>query len=244
MSALLSLPRHERRRLEQLDTEDHESLARRRLAGEPLQYIEGTAPFADFEVKVDPRVLIPRPETEGLYELAVELMEDPKVIVDLGTGAGALAIAFARRFPRAEVHAVDVSAQALKVATENADRLGADIEFHEGDLFSALPARLEARIDVIVSNPPYVAEHEWEDLPNDVRREPREALVAGVRGTEVLERIAAGAGRWLAASRLLLCEIGETQAGILVPLFSHLGDISLATDLAGRDRYLWVRSGP
>lgn len=244
MSALLSLPPHERRRLEELDVGDVGSLVRRRLAGEPLQYIEGTAPFADFDVEVDPRVLIPRPETEGLYELGIGLVDDPRVIVDLGTGSGAIAIAFARRFPHAEVHAVDISDQALRLAASNAGRLQVGIEFHQGDLFYALPAKLENRIDLIVSNPPYVAEHDWGSLPPDVRHEPRQALVAGVRGTEVLERIAADAGQWLAPGGLLLCEIGETHAEALVPLFSRLGEVAIARDLAGRDRYLSVRIPP
>lgn len=221
---------------------DVEALARRRLAGEPLQYLEGSAPFVDFDVLVDPRVLVPRPETEGLYQLAALHVEKPAVVVDMGTGSGVLAIALARRFPAAEVHAVDVSGEALEVAELNARRLGAAVTFHHGDLYDALPPELAGRVDLLVSNPPYVAEREWPGLPNDVRREPRQALVAGERGTEVLERIAAGAGRWLAAGGVVVCEMGETQGAVVERLFGVLGPTEIHEDLACRPRYVSVRA--
>lgn len=239
-NAFSRLPAHEQRRLRALGLADLERLAARRLAGEPLQYIEGTAPFTDFDVVVDPRVLVPRPETEGLFELASKSATDPGVIVDLGTGSGVLAIALARRFPDAEVHATDLSAEALELAGSNADSLGVEIRFHRGDLFAALPKRLAGRVELMVSNPPYVAESEWDSLPADVRREPRSALVAGPLGTEVLERIAAGAGEWLAPASVLVCEIGEEQAGVLSPSFGQLGAVGVHYDLAGRVRYLVV----
>lgn len=242
--ALSALPPHERRRLLALRRDDAENLARRRLEGEPLQYLEGSAAFTDFDVAVDSRVLIPRPETEGLYELVTRNVTSPSVIVDLGTGSGALAIAFARRFPDAAVHAVDLSPEALQMARDNARRLGADITFHRGDLLDPLPADLGGRVDLLVSNPPYVAEHEWESLPVDVRREPRLALVAGPRGTEVLERIAAGAGEWMAPGGLVACEMGETQAAAIRQAFSILGAPEIHQDLSGRDRYVTVRYQP
>jgi release factor glutamine methyltransferase len=240
-NAFSRLPAHEQRRLRALGRPDVESLATRRLAGEPLQYIEGTAAFTDFDVVVDARVLVPRPETEGLFELASKSVRDPAVIVDLGTGSGVLAIALARRFPDAEVHATDLSAEALELARSNADSLGAEIRFHLGDLFNPLPERVAGRVDLMVSNPPYVAESEWESLPTDVRREPRSSLVAGPLGTEVLRRIAAGAGEWLTPEAVLACEIGEDQAGALIPTFAPLGSVEIHPDLAGRVRYLLVR---
>lgn len=242
--ALSALPPHERRRLLALGRDDIEELARRRLEGEPLQYLEGTAAFTDFCVIVDPRVLIPRPETEGLFELVTREVENPSVIVDLGTGYGALAIALARHYPDAAVHATDISEAALEVARENARRLETEVTFHLGDLFSALPPRLRGRVDLLVSNPPYVAEGEWRALPPDVRREPRQALIAGPRGTEVLERIAAGAGEWMAPGGLVACEIGETQGAVVKEAFSVLGNARIRPDLAGLDRYVIVRCEP
>lgn len=238
---LWRLPRHERRLLEALDGADVEELARRRLAGEPLQYLEGTAPFTDFDVVVDERVLIPRPETEGLFEWAARAVHNPGVIVDLGTGTGVLAVAFARRFPPAEVHAADLSTDALEVAETNIRRLEVAVSLWHGDLFEALPQHILGKVDLVVSNPPYVAEGEWCDLPSDVRWEPREALVAGPRGTEVLERIAAEAGDWLAPGGVVACEIGETQTDELTPMFAVVGDVTSGRDLAGRPRYLGAR---
>lgn len=240
---LFRLPPHERKRLLALSGVDPEELARRRLDGEPLQYLEGSAAFADFDVTVDRRVLVPRPETEGLYELATRLVDQPTLIVDLGTGSGVLAIALARTFAAAEVHAVDSSGAALELARDNARRLGVGVTFHHGDLFHPLPSELAGRVDLVVSNPPYVAEREWAGLPADVQREPREALVAGPRGTEVLERIAAAAGDWLAPGGWVACEMGETQAEAVQRAFSVMGSAEVRSDLSGRPRYVVARSG-
>ena len=116
------------------------------------------------------------------------------MIVDLCTGSGALALALKARFPEARVHATDISEEALSLAAENAARLGLEIAFHHGDLFDALPYDLRDRIDLLVSNPPYVAEDEWPGLPVEIRdHEPREALVAGESGFELIDRIATDA---------------------------------------------------
>jgi|FLYL01.1.fsa_nt_gi release factor glutamine methyltransferase len=239
------LPPHEVRRLRQVAARHPDpekafrELTERRLAGEPLQYLEGTAAFGPLELEVDQRVLIPRPETERLYELVVELVTDPDVVVDLGTGSGALALALKHRFGSARVVATDISPDALEVASANAERLGLQVEFRLGDLFSALPADLAGQVGLLVSNPPYVAESEWESLPADVRREPRVALVAGPRGTEVLARIARGAADWLRPGGLVACEIGETQGQEALELFgAALSEVRVAQDLTGRDRYL------
>lgn len=238
---LSRLPDHERRRLEAVPGEDPEALARRRLQGVPLQYLEGSAPFADFEVAVDQRVLVPRPETEGLYDLVRRLAGEPESIVDLGTGSGVLAIALARAFPAAEVHATDSAPAAVAVARANTARLAPGVVVLAGDLFGPLPGRLAGRVDVLVSNPPYVAKHEWHRLPADVRHEPREALVAGPRGLEVLERIAEEAGHWVAPRGLVAVEMGETQAAAVVEAFSALGEPRVHLDLAGRPRYVVVK---
>lgn len=241
-SFLDRLPPHERRRLAALEAA--EDLARRRLDGEPLQYLEGSAQFIDFEVSVDRRVLIPRPETEGLFELAVAQSGDPRVIADVGTGSGVLAIALARRFPGAEIHAVDDSPEALEVARQNAAALEVDVGFGLGNLFSALPPDLAGALDLVVSNPPYVAAGEWESLPVDVRHEPRRALVAGPEGTETLQRIGAEVGGWLAPGGVVVCEIGETQGEAVIEAFSAVGPTEIRPDLAGRPRYVVGRREP
>lgn len=238
------LPAHERRRLLASGLSDVEVLARRRLEGEPLQYLEGTAPFLDFEVVVDRRVLIPRPETEHLFELALSLADGPSVVVDLGTGSGVLALAAARAFPRAAVHAVDVDAGALAVAGENARRLGVSVELHHGDLFDPLPSALRGVIDLVVSNPPYVADGEWPSLPVDVRHEPPVALMGGHDGTEVLKRIAGAVREWVRPNGLVVCEMGEEHGRAMREAFGAIGSVSIHQDPAGRDRYVAARVSP
>jgi release factor glutamine methyltransferase len=222
------------------------ALVARREAGEPLQYLEGTAAFGPIEVAVDGRALIPRPETEGLWELAVAAVGEAgpgTTVVDLGTGTGVLALALKHALPEAQVYGVDDSEEALALAVSNAHRLGLDVEFLQGDLFEALPQRLMGRLDLVVSNPPYVAEGEWGGLPTDVRdHEPRHALVAGAVGTEVLERIAEDGYWWLGAGGYLLCEIGETQGPAMELAFGAF-DRGIRRDLTGRDRYVVARKG-
>ncbi|CAN5895794.1 peptide chain release factor N(5)-glutamine methyltransferase [soil metagenome] len=234
------LPGHEQRRLLALGRDNVEHLARHRCEGTPLQYLEGSAAFVDFEVIVDRRVLIPRPETEGLYELAIALCDSPSVIVDLGTGSGVLAIAMARRNPAAAVHGVDLSPEALELAGVNVARLAPQVHLHHGDLFSPLPRDLKGQIDLVVANPPYVSTSEWSRLPLDVQREPHIALVGGVTGDEVLRRIAADAAPWLSPGALVVCEIGETQAGVMMEAFAPLGEVLVHRDLSDRPRYVSV----
>ena len=220
-------------------------LIRMRQAGVPLQYLEGRVDFGPIRVAVDRRALIPRPETEQLWELVIRLVpvSVPSVIVDIGTGSGALALALAHSYPQAEVVATDIRPEALELARENvkANRwVGGRIELREGDLFEALPSSLRGEVDVLVSNPPYVAESEWPQLPSDVRAEPYPALVAGPRGTEILERLAAGASEWLRPSGTLALEIGETQAA-QAELALRAGGINprIHHDLTGRPRFVW-----
>ncbi len=241
-----SLPPHELRRLtEAADRSGRplDELISARLGGEPLQYLEGTAAFGPLNLLVDRRVLIPRPETEQLWELARTLVDDPAVIVDVGTGSGALALALKRSFPSARVLATDISGEAATVASDNAIRTGLDIEVLTGDLFDPLPEELAGSIDLIVSNPPYVAEDEWDRLPEDVRREPRVALVAGDGGMAVLRRLAEGSVDWLAPGGHIVCEIGETQAAEARAWFGrHLDTVEIRRDLSGQDRFVIGRS--
>ncbi len=234
-----AIPEHERKRLEAVAGagQSIDELVARRLAGEPLQYIEGTAAFASLDLTVDDRVLIPRPETEGLFDLAVRMVRAPEVIVDLCTGSGALALALKQTFPAAAVFATDISSEALEVAAINRHKTGLQIYLADGDLFDPLPASILGLVDLIVANPPYVAEVDFAGLPRDVQLEPRVALVAGPSGLEVIERIGDTAGQWLRPGGVLICEIGENQGVSASSSFPDL-PVVVRQDLTGRDRYL------
>jgi release factor glutamine methyltransferase len=212
----------------------------RRRSGEPLQYIEGDVEFGPISLRVDPRALIPRPETEHLYEFATEViagLQNP-TIIDLCTGSGNIALALKSGFPRARVIGTDLSSEALSLAAENAAALDLSVELVEGDLFAGVHQSLLGKVDLVVSNPPYVASGEWASLPREVRdHEPEAALVAGPQGTEVLARIAGEAYRWLRPGGRLICEIGETQEQECLRLFSAYRP-RVRLDLTGRPRYV------
>lgn len=233
------IPQHELSRLEAIagPSKPLEDLVERRLGGEPLQYIEGSAAFGPLDLAVDERVLVPRPETEGLFEIASRMVRNPEVIVDMCTGSGALALALKKAFPTAAVFATDVSVEAIDVAKENRRRNGLDIYLAEGHLFDPLPVSLLGQVDLFVTNPPYVSELEFDDLPEDVRREPRIALVAGSTGLEVIQEIGASVARWLRPGGVMVCEIGERQGVSASSSFLDLPSV-VRQDLAGRDRYV------
>jgi release factor glutamine methyltransferase len=236
---MVAVPEHERKRLESIadDAQPLDDLIERRLGGEPLQYIEGTAAFGPLTLDVDPRVLIPRPETERLFEIAAGMVRSPEVLVDLCTGSGALALALKREFPGSAVFATDISPEAVEVATENRYKTRLPIYIAEGDLFDPLPASLLGSVDLIVANPPYVAEVDFADLPRDVQQEPRMALVSGPSGLEVIQRIGADAALWLRPGGVIVCEIGETQGVSATSSFVDLPAV-VRQDLTGRDRYV------
>lgn len=219
-------------------------LVRRRAAGQPLPYLTGRMEFYGLEFAVTPDVLIPRPETELLVEEALAWLEHRSGVraVDVGTGSGCVAVTLARHAPRLYLYAVDLSAAALGVACSNAQRHGVDerVGFLQGDLLRPLAAPL----DLIVSNPPYVATTEWDALPPSVRREPRLALLAGSSGLDAIRRLLPQAAARLRAGGLLLVEIGERQgetvASLARPLFPR-DDVAILRDLAGRERLLRVR---
>ena len=193
-------------------------LVGRRVNREPLQYILGTQEFCGLEFDVNPAVLIPRPETELLVEYVAQRIpvERQATIVDVCTGSGCIAVAIARLRPRARLIATDLSNASLNVARHNAARhaVGEHITWLEGNLLGPLAGqKLESCIDVIVSNPPYIAEADWATLQPEVRLfEPRDALVAGPQGTELHERLLQEAGRYLSPGGALIMEIGAGQA--------------------------------
>jgi release factor glutamine methyltransferase len=203
-------------------------MVRRRLRREPVAYILGRRGFRRIELAVDPRVLVPRPETELLVELALEL--EPGRVLDVGTGSGAVALAIAEELPRCEVVATDTSPAALQVARANAERLGlaGRVELIEGMLPPA-----PGELDLLVANLPYVAEAEWAGLEPEVTRwEPREALLAGPDGLDVL-RVAIPAVAGLAP--VLALEVGEGQAAAVGELLleAGFGAVETRPDLAG-----------
>jgi release factor glutamine methyltransferase len=241
-------------------------MAARRAAGEPLQYVFGHWPFRGLDVRVDPRVLIPRPETEQVVEVALgearrlATLRPGRglVAVDAGTGSGAIALALASELGAdvlRQIWAVDVSPDALAVAADNLSDCRAaapgrlpPVTLLEGSWLSPLPADAEGRVDLVVSNPPYVAEEEWAGLEAEVRAEPRGALVAGAgrvgtAGLADVEAVLEGAYRWLARPGTVVVELAPAQAGPAQERARQLGydEVRVEPDLAGRPRALVAR---
>lgn len=239
-------------------------MVRRRASGEPLQYVLGGWAFRGLDLFVDRRVLIPRPETEYVVEVALDeaarsglrrsrrrlsLVETrpPAAALDLGTGSGAIAIAIAAELPDVEVWATDVSDDALAVARANVAGCAATRVriAPAGEWFDPLPTALRGSLRLIVSNPPYIAEHEVADLPDEVAAyEPRRALVSGPLGTEAIEHLLDLAPEWLAPGSSFVCEIAPHQADAMVAHARTAGfaDVLVRDDLTGRPRVLVART--
>jgi release factor glutamine methyltransferase len=221
----------------------------RRVGREPLQYILGTQEFCGLEFDVNPAVLIPRPETELLVEYVLQRIsvERQATIVDACTGSGCIAVAIARLRPRTRLIATDHSDPSLDVARKNATRHAVceRITWLEGDLLGPLTKQgLEGRIDVIVSNPPYIAEAGWAMLQPEVRLfEPRGALVAGPQGTELHERLLQEGVRYLSPGGALIMEIGAGQARAMRRIVEEIPGYRfhrLVYDAAGLERVVIV----
>ena len=212
-----------------------------RCAGTPVQHLTGEQAFRRISVEVRPGVFVPRPETEVLVEAALAEIgsaEDP-VVVDVGTGTGAIALAVKSERPDATVFATDRSPEAVELARRNAARLDLDVTVLEGDLLDSLPGELRGWMDLVVSNPPYLTTADYEDLPPEVRAEPMLALVGGI---EVYERLAADASRWLGDGGVLAVEIGASQGTDVARAFGpSFVDVRVEGDLAGRDRVVLGR---
>ncbi len=223
-----------------------EALVERRRDGEPIAYITGRREFWSLDLAVTPDTLIPRPETEHLVEavLGVVAEDGTATIADVGTGAGTVALALALERPRSFVLGSDHSAVAVAVARANAVRLGAgNVSFIVADACAALAPR---RWSVIVSNPPYVAEHDPHLLTGDVRFEPRAALVAGPRGLAMLETLARQGPARLTDGGWLVLEHGHDQGPAVRALLSRagLGAIETIRDLSGNERVTLGRRAP
>ena len=213
-----------------------------RAAGRPLQYITGLQPFWDFELIVNPDVLIPRWDSETVIEQALRLLPEnqPGALADICTGSGAYALTLKAERPQMQVCACDISPAALAVARQNAAKYQLDITFFTGDLLAALPPPDKQQYDLIVSNPPYIENNA--DLPQDVRQEPALALFGGTDGLDFYRRLLAeGLIDYLRPGGYLLLEIGCEQAAAVNQLLQQTGFIEIQTgqDLAGLDR--WVQ---
>lgn len=235
------LAAHPERVLTDAEKNQFSDYVERRKNGEPVAYIVGEREFFGLTFKVTPAVLIPRPETELLVEQALERLSEhrPARVLDLGTGSGAIAITIAKHRPLAHVTAVDVSKAALEIASENAQWLLGErtscVEFLHSDWFSAVS---NEPFDLIISNPPYVAEGDAHLAQGDLRFEPQQALAAGPRGLSALANIARNAAPRLAPGGWLLLEHGYDQRVACSELLIAAGFAHVAThqDLAGIDR--------
>jgi release factor glutamine methyltransferase len=263
------------------------SMVDRRKSGEPLQYVLGSWEFRRLDLMVDRRVLIPRPETEQVVEVALAEIdrlaakqaadparryaggpadldgappEAPKrmpqatdrlVVVDLGTGSGAIALSIAAERERVDVWATDLSADAIAVAQANLSGMGGfaatRVRVVPGDWWSALPEALRRSVDVVVSNPPYISSGEVATLDPEVRRwEPRAALEAGPTGLEAVHEILNRAAEWLRPGGVAVIEIAPHQSAAAEQAARRAGfvDVTVRPDLAGRDRVLVARGAP
>jgi release factor glutamine methyltransferase len=219
-------------------------LVRRRGEGEPLQHLLGTVEFCGHTFLCDKRALVPRPETEELVELVRSKIQNPKSrIVDVGTGSGVIALSLAASFPEAEVHAVDVSEEALALAGENAARLGlADrIRLAKNSLLNGLGGEF----DLVVANMPYIPVQDRHLLSREVLRDPEVALFAGSSGEELIRELIAQAPTHLRPGGLLALEFGLGQSEALAALLAEKNyhDIEVKYDYSSRPRFLLARYG-
>jgi release factor glutamine methyltransferase len=215
-------------------------LVKRRVAGEPIQYITGEAEFHGLKFTVDCRVLIPRPETELLVEAVAK--REPKSVIDIGTGSGCIAITLAKKLPACDVTAADTSADALAVAQANATR-------HEAGKIRLIQADLlpgDVRVEAIVSNPPYIALGDLAGLPREVREfEPHGALIAGADGLEIYRRLAPLCRQALLPGGFVALEVGAGQAPAVAELLTAAGLAveEVIKDLQGHERVVVARCG-
>jgi release factor glutamine methyltransferase len=223
----------------------YRGLIQRRLQGEPVAYLVGKKEFRSLMLDVDARVLVPRPDTETLVDVALALLPaEPGAprIVDVGTGSGAVALALKKERPEAQLYAIDRSPDAAAVARKNAERLGLAVEVLEGDLLAPLAG--QAPFALIVSNPPYIPSGEIAQLAPEVRREPLAALDGGRDGLDVIRRLVKDAPPLLEPTGALALEVGAGQAPAVSALFAADGRYAPATatpDLAGIERVVAAR---
>lgn len=211
--------------------EKADAAVKERLTGRPLCYVLGSCNFYGFDLKTDERALIPRPETEELCEKALSAIKDGDEVLDLCTGSGAIAITIAKK-KCVRIWASDISDQALSLAKENAEALGAAIEFIKSDMFAAI----DKKFDVIVSNPPYVRSADIDGLQKEIAFEPRAAFDGGVDGLDFYRAIAREARSHLKENGKIFLEIGFDQKNAIIDLFADFSEIKVIKDMSGNDR--------
>jgi release factor glutamine methyltransferase len=249
---------HPERELTTAELSQYEQLVARRAAGEPLQYLTGHQEFWKADFLVTPAVLIPRPETEHLIEAVLDLVRQfpltlsgnaalpvadarPRLkLIDVGTGSGAIAITLARELLEAEVHAVDLSPEALQIARLNAEHLHARVHFTQSDVLTSIVR--DASFDFVVSNPPYVGRNEADKVQEVVKHyEPLMAVFAGDDGLDVIRRLIPQAREALRSGGWLLIEIGYTQSQAVRALLGGWHNVHTIADLAGIPRVIAAR---
>jgi release factor glutamine methyltransferase len=242
---------HPERELTPDETQRYDEALARRATGVPAQYITGHQEFWGLDLIVSPAVLIPRPETEHVVEAVLELAKadgrgrpspHDLNIVDVGTGSGAIALALAKELPTAQIHATEISPEALEVARANAARhdLASRIDFHLGDLLSGFSP---ASVDIVVSNPPYVGESEEDSVQLEVRKfEPRKAVFAGPTGLEIIDRLTPQAHDALRPGGWLVFEISGAIADPVRDLLASWDEVEIRNDLQGIARVAIARN--
>ena len=219
----------------------YREMVKRRAAGEPVAYIVGRKEFMGLTFKVTSDVLVPRPDTETLVTAVIERLKDRggAKIADIGAGSGAVALSLAEYLPEVFLTAVDISREALKVARENAEKLGFSerVEFREGDLLAPLEGET---FDAIVSNPPYIPRGETESLPSEVKAEPRLALDGGEDGLDFYRRLLKESGGLLREEGFLAVECGDGQSGRILEIAKGgaFSEPKMYRDLAGKERVM------
>ena len=244
-----SIPEHELARLREKAKEitgsqfDYQSsyteLLSRRLNGEPLQYIEEYVPFYSIQINVDQRCLIPRPETEYMIEIIKNNIDTPKKILDVGTGTGCIALMMKKLFPKSEVHAVDISNDALSLAKENAEINNLEVNFYQSDLLSNVET---LDFDLIVANLPYIPTSTLSTLNKEViDYEPLIALDGGEDGRLYIDKLQNDLKNIDSKELVLVLEVDTSHAESLLSSFTDWEDVKLEKDLVERDRYIVAR---
>ena len=244
-----SIPEHELARLREKAKEitgsqfDYQSsyteLLSRRLNGEPLQYIEEYVPFYSIQINVDQRCLIPRPETEYMIEIIKNNIDMPKKILDVGTGTGCIALMMKKLFPDAEVHAVDISNDALSLAKENAEINNLEVNFYQSDLLNNVET---LDFDLIVANLPYIPTSTLSTLNKEViDYEPLIALDGGEDGRLYIDKLQNDLKNIDSKELVLVLEVDTSHAESLLSSFTDWEDVKLEKDLVERDRYIVAR---
>lgn len=218
--------------------QEYKSLLTRRLNHEPLQYIQEYVPFYTIQLKVDQRCLIPRPETEFLIELIKENTNNPKSILDVGTGSGCIALMMKVLYPNSEVSGVDVSQEALSIAIENAQLNSLAVNFYQSDLLGNVET---SNLDLIIANLPYIPEENLVGLDKEViDYEPLLALNGGEDGLEIISKLIKEIENKKLTNLMLCLEIDSTKSNKTLDLFSNWKEVKLYQDLAERDRYVFA----